>query len=117
MRVEKISLSIPCLVLSSETSISGEIEKHMLTPFGYIDIIFPSALAQEHESTPIEIKVVGDIDSWMIDDSMPVEFKVVLRKFIVEMVQLCTQTSLPRSIKNALRLQNENQNIKVILTK
>lgn len=113
--MEKISLSIPCLVLSSEASISGETEKHILTPFGYIDIIFPSTLGQDQESTPFEIKVVGDIDSWMIDESMPPEFNGVLRKFIVEMVQLCTQSSLPRSIKNALQLHGENQDIKVIL--
>jgi len=51
--------------------------------------------AQDQENLPLEIKVVGDIDSWMIDDSMPAEFKAVLRKFIVEMVQLCTQSSIP----------------------
>ena len=115
--MEKISLSIPCLVLSSETNISGETEKHILTPFGYLDIIFPSVFAQNSESRPFEIKVVGDVDSWMLDESMPVEFKAVLRKFVVEMVQLCTQSSLPKSIKNSFHLQGENQNIKVILKK
>jgi hypothetical protein len=116
MRLEKISLSIPCLVLSSGTNISGETEKHILTPFGYIDIIFPGTLAQGQERTPLEIKVVGDIDSWMIDESMPVEFKVVLRKFIVEMVQLCSQSPLPRSIKSGLHLQGDNRNIRVVVT-
>ena len=111
-----ISLSIPCMVLSSETAISGEVEKHILTPFGYVDIILPGTPAQDQENLPLEIKVVGDIDSWMIDDSMPAEFKAVLRKFIVEMVQLCTQSSIPKSIKNSFHLKGENQNIKVILT-
>ena len=87
----------------------------MLTPFGYLGIMFPSFVSQDQESTPLEIKVVGDIDSWMVDDSMPAEFKVVLRKFIVDMVQLCTQSSFPRSIKNAFQLHGENQDIKVIL--
>ncbi len=115
--MDKISLSIPCLVLSSETSISGETEKHVLTPFGYIDIMFPSGMVNDQESVPYEIKVVGDIDSWMVDESMPAEFKGVLRKFIVEMVQLCTHSSLPKSIKNALHLHGENQDIKVTLKK
>jgi hypothetical protein len=115
--LEKISLSIPCLILSSETSISGETEKHILTPFGYVDIVYPGALAQDQEGRPFEIKVVGDVDSWMIDESMPDEFKAVLRKFIVEMVQLCTQTPLPKSIKSALHLQGENQNIRVMVTR
>jgi hypothetical protein len=115
--LETISLSIPCLVLSSETTISGEVEKHILTPFGYVDITLPGAPAQDQENTPLEIKVVGDIDCWMIDESMPAEFKAVLRKFIVEMVQLCTQSPLPKSIKNSFHLKGENQNIKVILSK
>jgi len=115
--LDKISLSIPCLVLSSGTSISGETEKHVLTPFGYIDIMFPSGMVNDQASVPYEIKVVGDIDSWMVDESMPAEFKGVLRKFIVEMVQLCTHSSLPKSIKNALHLHGENQDIKVTLKK
>lgn len=114
-KLERISLSIPCMVLSSETSLSGQTEKHVLTPFGYLDITFPSTLAQEQESVPFEIKVVGDIDSWMIDESMPPEFKVVLRKFIVEMVQLCTQSSLPKSVKKAFQFHEGNQHIRITL--
>lgn len=115
--METISLSIPCMVLSSETAISGEVEKHILTPFGYVDIILPGVPALEQENIPLEIKVVGDIDSWMIDESMPTEFKAVIRKFIVEMVQLCTQSPLPRSMKNSFHLKGENQKIKVVLSK
>jgi hypothetical protein len=115
--VENISLSIPCLILSTETNISAEIEKHVLTPFGYIDIIFPSNLDQDKEGTPFEVKVIGDIDSWMLDESMPLEFKATLRKFLIEMVQICTGSSLPKSSRNSIHLRGGDQNIKIVLTK
>jgi hypothetical protein len=114
--LEKISLSIPCLILSTETNISAEIEKHVLTPFGYIDIIFPNTLGEDKEGTPFEVKVIGDIDSWMLDESMPLEFKATLRRFLVEMVEICTGSSLPKSTRNSIHLSGEDQKVKIILT-
>jgi hypothetical protein len=114
--LEKISLSIPCLILSTETNISAEIEKHVLTPFGYIDIIFPNTLGENNEGLPFEVKVIGDIDSWMLDDSMPLEFKATLRRFLIEMVEICTGSSLPKSTRNSIHLSGEDQKIKIILT-
>ena len=114
--MEKISLSIPCLILSTETNLSSEIEKHILTPFGYIDIIFPNTLEQNLDNASFEIKVIGDIDSWMLDESMPIEFKDTLRKFLIEMVRMCTGSSLPKATRNSFHLKGEGQNIKIIVT-
>ena len=114
--MEKISLSIPCLVLSTETNISAETEKHILTPFGYIDVIFPNNLGEEKEGKPFEVKVIGDIDSWMLDDAMPLEFKATLRRFLIEMVELCTGSSFPKSTRNSIHMSGDDQRIRIILT-
>jgi hypothetical protein len=114
--LEKISLSIPCLVLSTETNLSAETEKHILTPFGYIDIIFPSSLGEGKEGKPFEVKVIGDIDSWMLDDAMPLEFKATLRRFLIEVVEICTGSSFPKSTRNSMHLSGEDQRIRIVLT-
>jgi hypothetical protein len=67
--------------------ISGEMEKHILTPFGYVDIILPMGGDQPGEASSPEIQVVGDIESWMLDDSMPGEFKGALLGFIGEITR------------------------------
>jgi len=54
-KIDKISLSIPCLVCHRRRNFCVKPEKHVLTPFGYIDIMFPSAMASQ-ESVPYEIK-------------------------------------------------------------
>jgi hypothetical protein len=67
--------------------ISGEMEKHILTPFGYVDIILPMGEDQPGDASSPEIQVVGDIDSWMLDESMPGEFKGALLGFIGEIAR------------------------------
>jgi hypothetical protein len=82
--LQNVSLSIPFLVLSTEVKISGDVEKHILTPFGYVDIVFPNVSDQTVASFPSEIQVVGDIDSWMLDEAMPSEFRVSILGLIGE---------------------------------
>jgi hypothetical protein len=87
IKVQNVSLSVPFLVLSTEIKITGEVEKHVLTPFGYVDIIFPSCANQNEGSLPSMIQVVGDVDSWMVDESMPDEFRASILGFIGEITR------------------------------
>jgi hypothetical protein len=93
--MENVSLSVPFLNLSTEVNISGEVENHILTPFGYIDIILPNNSPERDPSLPFEIKVIGDISSWMLDDLMPDEFRSTLFKFIGKIVRYYVGASLP----------------------
>lgn len=86
--VDNVPLSIPFLTLSTEACVGGEIKKHILTPFGFVDICFPGRKpAQELSSFAAEISVVGDIDSWMLDGSMPEEFHQAITSLIKELVR------------------------------
>jgi len=85
--LETIPLTIPLLLLSTQMKDSGEMEKHFLTPFGYLDILFPLRALQEQESRAVDITVVGDIDTWMLDESMPGEFLATLHQFLQKIIQ------------------------------
>jgi hypothetical protein len=117
-KLEKILLTIPYMILSTGTNLSAEVEKHILTPFGYIDVIFPNGFftRDDEGDTHLEVKVIGDIDSWMLHESMPDEFKSALRTFIIEMVKVCAGSSLAESSRNSLHLKREGQNIQIILS-
>lgn len=80
--VNMVSVSIPYLVLSTEVSLSGELKRHILTPFGYLAISIGSFHNAHSDQAVIEIRVLGDTESWLLDNSMPKEFRTALEEFI-----------------------------------
>lgn len=80
--MKSISLSVPFLVLSTKINQSGDMEKHVLTPFGDIDINFRMAFQEPAKRTHYEIDVEGDIEHWVLDADLMDEFRKSLLDFI-----------------------------------
>ena len=81
--MENVWVPVPYLVLSMEMHLRGQMEKHLLTPFGYVDIRFPAFEDEE----PIaghcyEVTVATDLDSWRCGDTIPVEFRQYVLHFV-----------------------------------
>lgn len=80
--MKSISLSVPFLVLSTKINQSGDMEKHVLTPFGDLDINFRMALQRSTRRTHYEIDVEGDIEHWVLDADLMDGFRKSLLDFI-----------------------------------
>lgn len=75
--MKSISLEIPYLVISTQQFRDGRRQVHARTPFGCLDI--SSKLIDGSQSTPLlDITVEGDLDSWMLDQEMPTDFRRTL---------------------------------------
>jgi len=116
-KVQNVSLSIPFLVLSTEIKITGEVEKHVLTPFGYVDIIFPGSSNETEDGFPSMIQVVGDVDSWMLDESMPDEFRASILGFIAEITRSHTGSPGLDSQRVSIGFKGAKRDINVVWEK
>jgi hypothetical protein len=86
--MENVWVPLPYLVLSTEVHLRGQVEKHLLTPFGYVDIRFPGL--EDGPRGPdftYEVTVAGDFGSWRIDEAGPAEFREYLLNFVREVVE------------------------------
>lgn len=102
LMMEKVWISVPFLVLSTEVHLRGPVEKHLLTPFGYVDISFPGlGYEQQCAGSPYEVTVVGDFESWRLDESGPIEF----REYLLNFVRKIVETYLYGSTMNPLQLR------------
>lgn len=84
--MNRISVSIPYLVLSTKQSLNGRLEVFTLTPFGRIDISFLATGAAPNSRVVFDIDVESDINSWMLDHSLPKEFREAILRLIGEIV-------------------------------
>jgi len=89
--MKSISLSIPFLVLSTKINRSGEMEKHVLTPFGDIDISFRVALQGPAKRAHYEVEVEGDIEHWLLEADLMDEFRKSLLDFIRGISRECLE--------------------------
>ena len=80
--MKTVALSIPFVDLSTKVNQSGDVEKHILTPFGGIDITFRMAAHDSEKRPYYEIEVEGDIDHWMLDVELIAGFRKSLLDFI-----------------------------------
>jgi hypothetical protein len=113
--LKNVSVSIPYLVLSTEVNISGEITRNILTPFGYVAIGVSEHGAQHAGLPGLEIRVLGDTDTWLVDCTMPPEFKSALARFITHIAQEETGTQGSGSGENSFVLVNEQTEVKLIV--
>ena len=75
-------LPIPHLIVSSKQTLDGELELHVLTPFGQLDISFflnPLGGEKDHR---LDIQVEGDTASWMLEQKLPRSFRKSIIGFI-----------------------------------
>jgi len=80
--MKTVSLNIPFIVLSTKVNQSGDVEKHILTPFGGIDITFRMSVNEPAQHPRYEIEVEGDIEHWIIDADLIAGFRKSLLDFI-----------------------------------
>jgi len=100
-----VPLHIPYLELSKEILEGGRIESHLLTPFGFIDVMVDSAGEQP---TTFVIQVQGDTDCWMLDASLPEAFIGTLTRFILGIVSHWLGDISPESANWEIRFPLDN---------
>jgi len=79
---DSISLSIPFIVLSTKSNLTGETEKRFLTPFGTIDATFRAALDVEEKKRHLEIEVSLDAEYCAAFNCAISEFRGTLIEFV-----------------------------------
>lgn len=87
--MKTVALSIPFVDLSTKVNRSGDVEKHILTPFGGIDITFRMAAHESAKRPYYEIEVEGDIDNWILDADLIAGFRKSLLDFIKGISREC----------------------------
>ncbi|MCK8603056.1 hypothetical protein [Desulfoferrobacter suflitae] len=87
--MKTVSLSVPFVVLSTKVNQSGDVEKHVMTPFGDIDLSFRMAVDELAKRTHYEIEVEGDIEHWMLDADLIAGFRKSLLDFIRGISEEC----------------------------
>jgi hypothetical protein len=84
--MNRVSVSIPYLVLSTKQNLDGRLEVYTLTPFGRIDISFSATSVGPSNRILFDIDVESDINTWMLDHSLPKEFREAILRLIGEIV-------------------------------
>ncbi len=87
--MNSVPLCVPFLVLSTKFNELGNMEKHILTPFGGIDISFRMRPDETRYPIHYEIEVDGDIDRWIDDSELIEEFRKSLLDFIHGIIREC----------------------------
>ncbi len=75
-------LSIPHMVVSSKQTINGQLELHVLTPFGHVDISFFLMSPTKDDMNHLDVRVEGDTTSWMLEKRLPQSFRKTIAGFI-----------------------------------
>ena len=79
---------MPYLVLSTAVGLRGQVEKHLFTPFGYVDIRFPGFEDERRrDGHGYEVTVTGDFDPCRFDDSGLIEFREYMLNTVREIVE------------------------------
>lgn len=109
--MDSLPLSIPFLVLSTRMNIQGETEERVATPFGCVDIVF--RLPPQGTMSPFEIRVSGDIDGWMLDESVFREFKSTFIRFIHGIAFQNRQDLVDQDCQLEVHFQGEKLDVKL----
>lgn len=88
LEMENVWVPMPYLVLSTAVGLRGQVEKHLFTPFGYVDIRFPGfGDDPPRDAHGYEVTVTGDFDPCRFDDSGLIEFKEYMLNTVREIVE------------------------------
>jgi len=74
--------SIPHLVVSSKLTIGGDLQLHVLTPFGQVDISVSPAPPSGDEKSCLDIRVEGSTADWMLEEALPSSFQETIIGFM-----------------------------------
>ncbi len=100
--MKTVPLSIPFLVISTRQDGYETLEKHVLTPFGSLDISLPMGMEGEN---PCEVRVSGQVDHWLVDDcSMPQEFQAAVSRFILKLIEEMMGGKVPENCRLSIGL-------------
>lgn len=88
LEMENVWVPMPYLVLSTAVGLRGQMDKHLFTPFGYVDIRFPGSEGdQPRDGHGYEVTVTGAFDPYRFDDSGLIEFKEYMLNTVREIVE------------------------------
>ena len=87
--MKRILLDIPFVEMSTQFNQSGEIEKHVLTPFGGLDITYRSVPGGENGARPVTLQVNAEFTDWAGDEMTGDVFKESLLTFVCEIAKKC----------------------------
>lgn len=92
--MDTVALSVPFMILSTQLTGGKNIEKHVLTPFGSLDISVP-ADAEDLENC--EIHITCQMGNWMVDDTLPPAFRNAILDFVHSLIRKAFGLKLPPS--------------------
>ncbi len=104
-------LPIPFVVLSTKVGPEGEVEKHVLTPFGDIDITVCMVSMEGVEGQALDIKVGEGIDCWMLAGPGVLQFRNALVGFVSGMVRQMLGAALAGVGQLCVELPGEDRKI------
>lgn len=110
--MNSVPLCVPFLVLSTKFNQLGDMEKHILTPFGGIDIYFRKRAEKTKNPIHYEIEVEGDIDHWIGDSDLIEEFRKSLLDFIHGIIKECLDCVSCDSEQFYVRFRGSDFNIR-----
>jgi hypothetical protein len=80
--MSEVTLSVPFVVTSTTLGPSGEVEKHVLTPFGDIDLTIQIVSNDGSEELVVDIQMGAGAGCWMVADPTFFHFKRTLVQFV-----------------------------------
>jgi hypothetical protein len=92
-------------------NIKGETEERVATPFGCVDLVFK--LPRKGATSRFEIRVSGDIDGWMLNESVFREFKSTFIRFIHGIAFQNRQDLVDKHCQLEVHFQGEKLDIKL----
>jgi hypothetical protein len=80
--MSEVMLSVPFVVTSTKLGPQGEVEKHVLTPFGDLDIIIHAVSMKDSVELVLDIHMGDGADRWLVVDPTFVHFRETLVRFV-----------------------------------
>ena len=80
--MSEVTLSVPFVVTSTKLGSSGEVEKHVLTPFGDIDLTIQIVSKDGSEELVVDIQMGAGAGCWMVADPTFFDFRRTLVQFV-----------------------------------
>jgi hypothetical protein len=80
--MSEVTLSVPFVVTSTKLGPQGEVEKHVLTPFGDLDITIHAVSMEDSVELVLDIQMGEGADRWMGADPTFLHFRKTLVQFV-----------------------------------